>query len=113
MVQTGNGFNRLVLYSDPSDFFTLNGNCVMVLSRAAARQVIEQLKKDGVLVLGYEGGIWTASIYQFEARRDAIWNGDETAKSKSQINQSNTYALNCLEEEDNAYNAFIITARSD
>ena len=100
-------FDTGILYTKHTDFFELNGNINMRLSREAAIDVCKEATKRGIVIWRWEGGIWHNP--EFEARIDAIWDGPDWLKNIESIEENNQLAITCLEEEQEEYGAFLIT----
>ena len=62
-------FDRQKLYDRVEDFFDLDGNAGMKLSRQAAVALCSAAARKALVVVKVEGGIWRDR--QFEARLDA------------------------------------------
>jgi hypothetical protein len=102
--------DRQNLYLEAKDFFDLDGNAVMKLSREAAIEVCLTAVPRGVLVIRLEGGIWCNGT--FEARLDAIWDGADSPVEEKEAYENNLAAANFTRSQHPGYNAFIITAGS-
>lgn len=98
------------LYGRPKDFFELNGNAVMKLSRGAAIEVCLRAASQGLILVKIEGGIWRDGT--FEARLDAIWDGEDPPITKNEADRNNVRAAAFIKSTDSAYNAFIVTSAS-
>jgi Colicin-E5 Imm protein len=99
--------NRQKLYEKAEDFFQFDGDAVMKLDRDAAIEVCSVAAAQGLVVVKIEGGIWCSG--NFEARLDAIWNGSHPPMNKSNAHVNNLFAINFINQRNDAYNAFIIT----
>lgn len=80
----------------------------MRLAPDTAKDICRIASEIPVLILGVEGGIWKDR--KFEARLDAIWDGNFEAKTKTEISKSNVEAAKFIDRERINYNAFILTA---
>ena len=96
------------LYGRCDDFFELNGNAIMKLSRRAATDVCLVAASRGLIVVKIEGGIWRDG--KFEARLDAIWDGEDPPRTQNEADKNNLRAATFIKSTDLAYNAFIVTS---
>ncbi|HYU12386.1 MAG TPA: colicin immunity protein [Stellaceae bacterium] len=96
------------LYGRSNDFFDLNSNAFMKLSRRAARDVCLVAASRDLIVVKIEGGIWRDG--RFEARLDAIWDGEDPPKTQNEADKNNVRAAAFIKSTDSAYNAFIVTS---
>lgn len=99
--------DRQKLYGTAADFFDLDGNAQMKLSRDAAAKVCVDAAVKGFLVVKVEGGIWNNG--RFEARTDAIWDGIDPPVVQMEAHQNNLRAAAFITSLDDRYNAFILT----
>ncbi len=102
--------NRQKLYHRGADFFALDGNAVMKLSREAAIEACLDAASQGLVAIKIEGGIWSDGT--FEARMDAIWDGADPPVKRKDAHENNLAAANFIRSQDPSYNAFIITSYS-
>lgn len=95
------------LYEQAVDFFELKGGVVMKLTRAAAIDVCQHAAGRDLLIVRIEGGISRAGT--FEARLDAIWDGDDPPVSNDRARDNNSRGAEFIRSRDKSYNAFILT----
>jgi hypothetical protein len=100
-------FDRQKLYDRVEDFFDLDGNAGMKLSRQAAIALCSAATRKALVVVKIEGGIWHDS--QFEARLDAIWEGLDPPMSEKQASHNNMNAATFIKSAADIDNAFILT----
>jgi hypothetical protein len=100
-------FDRQKLYERVEDFFELDGNAAMKLSRAAAIAVCAAAIGKEAVVVKVEGGIWRNG--QFEARLDTIWDGLDPPIDQVQTKENNGGAASFIKNSSDSDNAFIIT----
>jgi hypothetical protein len=100
--------DRSTRYSNPEDFFTLNGSVIMKLTTEAAIGVCERAAQRGMLVSRIEGGIWWSP--GFEARIDCIWDGAEPPLDMQAAHENNLMAIGFIRSELPEHDAFIITS---
>jgi len=96
------------LYGRSNEFFELNGNAIMKLSRIAATDVCLVAASRGLIVVKIEGGIWRDG--KFEARLDAIWDGEDPPRTQNEADKNNLRAATFIKSTNLAYNAFIVTS---
>ena len=102
--------DRRKLYCEGKDFFDLDGNAVMKLSRKAAVSVCLDAAAQGFLIGKLEGGIWSDGT--FEARLDALWDGADPPVPETDACENNRAAADFIRSQPPSYNAFVITALS-
>src|ERR1700683_5481481 len=98
--------DRQRLYDETKDFFGLEGNAVMKLSRKAATAVCLSAAANGCLLVKLEGGIWNNG--KFEARLDAIWDGLDPPIDPDRAHKNNLEAASFIRSRKSIYNAFIL-----
>lgn len=99
--------NRQKLYDRIEDFFDLDGNAVMKLTREAAIRLCLATAPKELVVVKVEGGIWSGG--QFEARLDAIWDGLDPPLGPEKAKENNLRAANFIKSVPAIDNAFLIT----
>lgn len=97
-----------MIYSDPSDFYALEGTGVMKLTPKAALEVCLLAAKHDVVIARIEGGIWHNP--GFEARSDCIWDGADPPISTHAAEANNLEAAEFVRQESGVHNVFILTA---
>lgn len=100
-------FDRQKLYDRMQDFFDLDGNGAMKLTREAAVELCSAAGKGGLAVVKVEGGIWRGG--QFEARLDAIWDGLDPPANEKKTHQNNMKAASFIGSVSDINNAFVVT----
>jgi hypothetical protein len=99
-------------YTSANDFFDLNGNIVMWLTREAAIEVCLVAIERDLLVMKIEGGFWLNPY--FEARVDCIWDGYNPPNSRQRTIENNFDAAQFIRDEPPEHDLFVITtARFD
>jgi hypothetical protein len=99
--------DRQKLYDRVEDFFDLNGNAGMKLTREAAIRLCLATAAKELVVVKLEGGIWRSG--QFEARLDAIWDGLDPPLDQETTEENNLNAANFIRSAIGSVNAFIVT----
>jgi len=99
--------DRQKLYDRVEDFFDLDGNAGMKLTRPAAIGLCLAAVSKELVVVKVEGGIWSDG--QFEARLDAIWDGLDPPLGQEKAKENNLKAANFIKSVPAIDNAFLIT----
>ena len=94
-------------YERAIDFFELDGNISMYLTREAAQHVCLQAINHGLLVTRFEGGIWHNP--GFEARLDCIWDGLYPPVTVEAARTNNLVASQRISDEPSMHDVFVIT----
>jgi hypothetical protein len=102
--------DRRKLYDKATDYFDLDGNAIMKLSREAAEGVCLAAAAKGFVLVKVEGGIWSDG--NFEARLDAIWDGLDPPIDQADAHENNLDAAGFIRSRADSYNAFIVTTPS-
>lgn len=98
--------DRTKRYESSIDFFDLDGDAVMKLSRECAEKVCAEATEKGLSISIVEGGFWDAP--KFQSCLDAIWNNTKSDADRAETNQK---ALRFIEEvsKNLSVDTFIIT----
>ncbi|MCC8456846.1 MULTISPECIES: hypothetical protein [Photorhabdus] len=103
--------DKLRVYTNPNEFFTLGGSVIMKLTPQAAIGVCEIATNKNLVISRIEGFIWHRNTGKFEARLDAIWDGLMNPESDlEKVKKNNKEAIeNIREDEKSGHDVFIIT----
>lgn len=103
-------WNETMIYTESNDFFRLDGNATMILSRNAATGACLGAANQALLIVRIEGGIWHDG--KFEARLDAIWDGLDPPVARDEAHKNNLRAVEFIKSMETSYNAFVLTSAS-
>ncbi|MFT4810650.1 MAG: hypothetical protein ACI9LX_004018 [Paraglaciecola sp.] len=98
--------DRGKLYSSATDFFKLDGDSTMKLTKLAAIDVCENATKKNCCISMIEGGFWNEP--SFQANLDAIWNCEEQVLDIEEVNKKAVTFINNISESEGV-DAFILT----
>lgn len=98
------------LYDDPEAFFARRGRSTFLTLDAAVR-VCELSSERGLVIYRVEGGIWRSP--GFEARYDAIWDGQMPPLSTDAARSNNSRAIEMIQHDNAGCDTFVISAKSN
>lgn len=99
-----------VRLDDAGEFFKQENKIQVLLTRKAAKEVIQRAGSEGLAILRYEGGKYQDG--KFIASLSAIWDRLRSHTGREFLEIGNLRALKALEEEPQEYDAFIISVAS-
>jgi len=94
------------IYDNASEFFDLDGNCIMYLTKLAAIDVCESAAKKELCIYMIEGGYWKEP--GFQSNLGAIWSCEEQVIDIEDTNQKAIIFINNINESEGV-DTFILT----